>query len=138
VGALTERYADKIREVLSCFNRVMITATPPDICYADVMREHLRSTAFAFSITPSFPSPYGTSPREKDLPQENGLEIEFIQKKDLCIKLFFYKTHLFYIFTIGFTAPLKIFINFCAVPDDNLIIFPFCIPLKFVTFRSLS
>jgi hypothetical protein len=43
MSMLTERYASKILGVLSCFDRVLITGTLPDICYADAMSNHLRS-----------------------------------------------------------------------------------------------
>ena len=33
---LTERYADRIRGVLSCFDRVVIMGTLPDICHAQL------------------------------------------------------------------------------------------------------
>jgi hypothetical protein len=38
---LTERYADRILGVLSCFDRVVITGTLPEICHAQAMGRHL-------------------------------------------------------------------------------------------------
>ena len=37
------RYSNKIRGVLSCFDRVVIRGTLPDICYAGKMEWQLRS-----------------------------------------------------------------------------------------------
>jgi hypothetical protein len=38
---LTERYADQIAGVLSCFDRVVITGTLPEICHAGAMSSYL-------------------------------------------------------------------------------------------------
>ncbi len=40
---LTDRYAPKIRGVLSCFDRILLTGTLPDICFAEGMTKHLAS-----------------------------------------------------------------------------------------------
>jgi hypothetical protein len=84
MGALTERYADKIRGVLSCFDRVVITGTLPDICYADAMSGHLRSKGIRIFDYTQFAEPLRDEIRlrAERLAQENGLEIEFIRKKD--------------------------------------------------------
>ena len=37
MGLITERYADQIAGVLSCFDRVIVTGTLPTLCYADGM-----------------------------------------------------------------------------------------------------
>nr|CBX30000.1 hypothetical protein N47_D28090 [uncultured Desulfobacterium sp.] len=34
---LTDRYSDKIRGVLSCYDRVVIQGTLPGVCYAQGM-----------------------------------------------------------------------------------------------------
>jgi hypothetical protein len=38
---LTERYAEQIPGVLSCFDRVVITGTLPEICHQQAMARHL-------------------------------------------------------------------------------------------------
>jgi hypothetical protein len=82
--ALTERYASKIRGVLSCFDRIIITGTLPDICYADAMSSHLRSKGIRIFDYTQFAEPLRDEIRvqAERLAGDNGLEIEFIRKKD--------------------------------------------------------
>ena len=82
--ALTERYASKIRGVLSCFDRIVITGTLPDICYADAMSSHLRSKGIRIFDYTQFAEPLRDEIRlqAERLAGDNGLEIEFIRKKD--------------------------------------------------------
>ena len=40
---LTERYSEKIVGVISCFDRIVITGTLPEICHAGAMESLLRS-----------------------------------------------------------------------------------------------
>jgi hypothetical protein len=84
MSMLTERYAGKIRGVLSCFDRVVITGTLPDICYADAMSSHLRSKGIRIFDYTQFVEPLRDEIRvgAEELAQKNGLEIEFIRKKD--------------------------------------------------------
>src|SRR4030042_6127333 len=81
---LTERYSSKIRGSLSCFDRVVITGTLPDICYADAMSSHLRSKGIRIFDYTQFAEPLRDEIRlhAERLAQENGLEIEFIRKKN--------------------------------------------------------
>jgi hypothetical protein len=81
---LTERYAGKIRGILSCFDRVVITGTLPDICYADAMSSHLRSKGIRIFDYTQFVEPLRDEirVRAEETAQKNGLEIEFIRKKD--------------------------------------------------------
>lgn len=37
----SERHASKIRGVLSCFDRVVLTGTLPDLCHGDAMARFL-------------------------------------------------------------------------------------------------
>lgn len=41
MSSLLERHGDKIRGVISCFDRVVIHGTLPGICYADGMTSYL-------------------------------------------------------------------------------------------------
>ena len=80
---LTERYADKIRGTLSCFDRVVITGTIPQIGYADAMCAELwRRKVRIFDFT-QFAQPLREEIRcnAERLAQENGLEIEFIKRR---------------------------------------------------------
>ena len=79
---LTERYAPQIRGVLSCFDRILITGTLPDICHAEAFtrelnRRHIRIFDFA-----RFAEPLRDAIREtaERLAEGNGLEIEFIRR----------------------------------------------------------
>ncbi len=84
MAPLTERYASKIRGVLSCFDRIVITGTLPDICYADAMSCHLRSKGIRIFDYTQFAEPLRDEIRlqAERLARDNGLEIEFIRKKD--------------------------------------------------------
>ena len=84
MAMLIERYAGKIRGVLSCFDRVVITGTLPDICYADAMSSHLRSKGIRIFDYTQFVEPLRDEIRlqAEALSRDNGLEIEFIRKKD--------------------------------------------------------
>lgn len=79
---LTERYAPQIRGVLSCFDRILITGTLPDICHAEAFtrelnRRHIRIFDFA-----RFAEPLRDAIREtaERVAEGNGLEIEFIRR----------------------------------------------------------
>ena len=43
MASFVERHTEKIRGVLSCFDRVVIIGTLPDICHADAMARYLSS-----------------------------------------------------------------------------------------------
>lgn len=79
---LTERHARQIRGVLSCFDRMLIMGTLPDIAHAkaftrELNRRHIRIFDFA---------DFGKGLRDRirahaeRLATENGMEIEFIRK----------------------------------------------------------
>ena len=40
---LTERYADQIAGVVSCYDRLIIMGTLPGVCYAEGMASYLRT-----------------------------------------------------------------------------------------------
>ena len=42
MNPFVERHRDKVSDVLSCFDRVVITGTVPDIGYADAMAGYLK------------------------------------------------------------------------------------------------
>jgi hypothetical protein len=82
--ALVERYRDKIRGVLSCYDRVVITGTIPQICHADAMAAHLRWLKIRLFDYTQFAEPLRDEIRDnaERLAQDNGLEIEFIRRRD--------------------------------------------------------
>jgi hypothetical protein len=81
---LTERYADKIAGVLSCFDRVVIQGTLPTMCYAAGMAGFLSYRKIRLFDYPRFAEPLRDELREnaERIAGENGLEIEFIRKRN--------------------------------------------------------
>lgn len=81
---LTERYVDKIRGVLSCLDRVIITGTIPEISHADAMTSHLYAQKIRIFDYTKFAEPLRDEIRlhVERLAEQNHLEIDFIRKKD--------------------------------------------------------
>ena len=81
---LTERYADKISGVLSCFDRVVIQGTLPTFCHAQGMAAFLSYKKIRIFDYPRFAEPLRDALREnaQRVASENGLEIEFIRKNN--------------------------------------------------------
>jgi hypothetical protein len=80
--SLLERYKDRIEGVLSCYDRVLITATLPGFCYAGGMTSYLKGKKIRIFDYPQFAQPFADTIRKnaERLAEENGLEIEFIRK----------------------------------------------------------
>jgi len=79
-----ERHASRIQGVLSCFDRIVLTGTIPGICYAEGMTgllkaQHIRIFDYTQWAEPLREEICGHAER---LATENGLEIEFIRKKN--------------------------------------------------------
>jgi hypothetical protein len=83
--ALTERYADQILGVLSCYDRIVLTGTVPGVCYGDGMSRFLRSQDIRIFDYPRFAEPLRDEIRAnaERVAQENGVEIEFIRSSFL-------------------------------------------------------
>ena len=79
----TERHADKIQGVLSCFDRVVITGTIPTICYAQGMTGYLYSHEIRIFDYPKWAEPLREEIRlnAERIAKENELDIEFIRRK---------------------------------------------------------
>jgi len=79
---LTERHAPRIRGVLSCFDRILITGTLPDICHAQAFTRELNRRRIRIFDFPQFAQPLRDAIREnaERLARENGLVIEFIRR----------------------------------------------------------
>ncbi len=77
-----ERHQDKIGGVLSCFDRVVITGTLPDICHAEAMGGYLGYHKIRLFDYPRWAEPLREELREnaERLAAEAGLQIEFIRK----------------------------------------------------------
>jgi len=82
LASLLERYADKIRGVVWCFDRVVIHGTLPGLCYAAGMTSYLFSNGIRIFDYPKFAEPFREAIRKnaERLANENGLKIEFIRK----------------------------------------------------------
>jgi hypothetical protein len=89
---LTERYADKIHGVLSCFDRVVITGMIPQIGYAGAMSGELYRRGIRIFDYTQFAQPLREEIRSnaEQLAREHGVEIEFVRnhnaRKDRRIK----------------------------------------------------
>ena len=59
MNPFVERHQDKIAGVLSCFDRVIITGTLPDICYAGAMASYLSYHKIRLFDFPRWAEPYG-------------------------------------------------------------------------------
>lgn len=81
---LIDRYAEKILGTLSCFDRVVIQGTLPTFCYAQGMAGYLSYKHIRIFDYPRFAEPLRDELRKnaERVASENGLEIEFIRKKN--------------------------------------------------------
>ena len=81
---LTERYAEQIPGVLSCFDRVVITGTLPEICHPQAMGRHLTEQGVRLFDYTQWAEPLREEIRQHAewLAKEAGLTIEFIRRKD--------------------------------------------------------
>lgn len=82
---LTERYADQIAGVLGCWDRMLIFGTLPKICYAEGMTSYLYEKHVRIFDYPKFAEPFRNQLREnaERLAAENGIEIEFLRKRNV-------------------------------------------------------
>ena len=78
---LTERYAEQIAGVISCYDRLVLMGTLPGVCYAEGMATFLRRHGIRLFDYPRFAEPLREEIRQnaERLAQEYGLEIEFIR-----------------------------------------------------------
>ena len=78
--ARTERYADRIAGVLSCYDRVVITGTLPPVCYAEGMTRYLHARGIRIFDYPDFAKTLRERVRETAaaLAAEAGVEIEHV------------------------------------------------------------
>ena len=82
MALLTERYSDKIRGVLSCFDRVILNGTIPEICHKGAMALYLNTRKIRFFDYPRWAKPFRDEIRQnaEQLARDHGLEIEFIRR----------------------------------------------------------
>ena len=81
---LTERHADQIAGVLSCWDRMLMFGTLPKICYAEGMTSYLFERKIRIFDYPKFAQPFRDELRAnaERLAAENGIEIEFLRKRN--------------------------------------------------------
>lgn len=84
MSQFTERHADKIAFSLSCFDRVVITGSLVDVGYAKAMTGFLYRLGLPIFEYPDWASQFRDELREhaEAVARDNGLEIEFIRKKN--------------------------------------------------------
>lgn len=79
---LTERYGDRVRGVLSCYDRVVIRGTLPGICYPEGMTAFLHASGIRIFDYARFAEPLRDKIRQtaEGLAKEHGVEIEFVSR----------------------------------------------------------
>lgn len=80
-----QRHADQIQGVISCFDRIIIMGTLPNICYTGAMTTLLFRKNIRIFDYPRWAAPLKEENLQdaERLARENGLEIEFIHQKNL-------------------------------------------------------
>jgi len=81
---LTERHANQIAGVLSCYDRILVFGTLPKICFAGGMTAYLYEHKIRIFDYPRFAATFRDRLREnaEQLAAENGIQIEHIRKKN--------------------------------------------------------
>jgi hypothetical protein len=84
VELLTERHKEEIEGVLGCWDRLLIFGTLPKICYAEGMTSYRYAKQVRIFDYPKFAEPFREQLREnaEQLAKANGIEIEFIRKRN--------------------------------------------------------
>jgi hypothetical protein len=79
-----ERHNTKIKGVISCFDRIVLTGTIPGICYAQGMSSFLTIKGIRIFDFTQWADPLREEIRAnaEKVASDNGLEIEFIRKKN--------------------------------------------------------
>ncbi len=82
MNTFIDRHSDKIRGVLSCFDRVVLTRTLPDLCRADAMARYLSARQIRLFDDPRWAEPFQDTIRThaEQLARDHGLTIEFIRR----------------------------------------------------------
>jgi hypothetical protein len=85
LAVLTERYASRIAGTLSCWDRILLFGTLPRICFAEGMTSYLRARKIRIFDYPRSAEPFRNRLREnaERLAAENGIDIEFLRKRNL-------------------------------------------------------
>jgi len=83
--SLIERYTDKIRGVISCYDRTIIQGILPGLCFAEGMTSYLYTHQIRIFDYLRFAEPLRDAIRTnaERLANENGFEIEFVRKTNI-------------------------------------------------------
>lgn len=82
---ITQKYQDEIYGVLHCYDRIVISGNLQPLCYAKGMTKYLYTQQIRiFDYAKKFAEPLRNLIRDnaQTMAKENGLDIEFISKKD--------------------------------------------------------
>lgn len=81
---LFERHSDKIMGVISCFDRVVIQGTLPDICHPRAITTFFNGHGVKIFDFKRWAAPMRDEINEniKALAEENGIHVEFVRKKN--------------------------------------------------------
>jgi hypothetical protein len=84
MGLITERYAEKIAGVLSCYDRVIVQGTLPIFCYSEGMTKYLHARGIKIFDFTEFAKPLTEAIRAnaERLAAAAGLRVDYIRKKD--------------------------------------------------------
>jgi len=79
---LTETYKNEISFILSCYDRIIISGTLPEISYSQGMTKYMYQNEVRIFDYPKFAEPFKEAIRAnaERIAKENGVEIEFIRK----------------------------------------------------------
>lgn len=79
---LTEKYADKISAVLTCYDRIIIQGVIPGWCFSEGMTSYFYANDIRIFDYANFSKSLSDKTREnaEQLAKENGIQIEFIRK----------------------------------------------------------
>ena len=85
VEQITTRYRDRLSGILSCYDRIVITGTLPDACYAAGMTAFLYMHQIRIFDYARFAEPLRDRIRERAqfLSDESGATIEFVSKNHI-------------------------------------------------------
>ena len=80
---ISDRYSSKITGILSCYDRIVINGTLPQISNAQGMTSYLYKNSIRIFDYPKFAEPFKNQIREnaKTIASDNDIEIEFVRKK---------------------------------------------------------
>ena len=85
MAMLTERYADRLAGVLSCYDRIIITGTLPGVGYAQGMTSFPNAKGIRIFDYPQFAAPLRDQVREcaQALATKHGVPIQHINKPNI-------------------------------------------------------